>query len=729
MELSGARVLWADRAAWSLTAGLCILFGVLFFRVLFVDNAVIFQDEYVYKAISDHLIDQTLLLQRGDVAPYHNQLYLLLIGVSSWFSENAYVVAGLLNVLAYLLAAAPLWVIVGFLGLKEGRRVGAVLVALALPYSLDTKYFMPEAWYIAPFLTAQAFLMDGLLRQRNVSLALSGVSIAVLFFVKPHAIVVVGAALLVIGLYSWKIEAKPATLFRGAAVLIVGFVIGFFVIRFFLDLILGPQSTFGVYGIQVNNGLSSLVFKARDTPLSLVSQLAYVAGGHALFLGLLYGLPLAAAALVLRSPAGRDERPVVCLAVVALVNILVLMSMSIVYTAAINEAGRIHMRYYGFAFSLLVLLLFAKPPATVRRSDRLAAAAMAASFVALGVLLCERYSDRIQIQSVVDGPDFAIVNLPIFGFVMVGAFALASAGLLAAGHRAWRGLAITFILVISIADAVIVTRLIGGAFNATYTRGDEANFVNAVIPPDQRNQALLVGQDRDEVTKFLFDYRGAPFVLYRAKDAALANSEVPTGAKWVITLGDAMTLGPNMEPVVRVQNLSVYRRVSMGLASPPLAVHAMDHRLSFGCPIDFSENGNSPFYVGEGWSGQEPSARWTDGPTAVLRVRFKGAADAEALKRIYMDFQAASFGTSQRMVVTVDGKHVSESQVGAERRDYEIAIDLDNPEPNVAHEIVFTLPDAHSPASVRVSQDPRQLGISMSSMIFFDSTRMPGKCN
>ena len=725
MELTGGAIPGADRAAWSLTAGLCILFGILFFRVLFVDNAVVFGDEFAYKALSDHLIDQTLLLQRGDVTLSHNQLYLLVIGVSSWFSENAYVVAGLLNVLAYLLAAAPLWVIARFLGLKGGRQVGAVLVALALPYSLYTKYFMPEAWYFAPFLTAQAFLMDGLLRQRNVSLALSGISVAVLFFVKPHAIMVVGTSLLVIGLYSWKVKAKPAVQIRGASAL----VIGFFATRFFLNLILGAQSTFGAYGGFADNGLSSLIIRAREAPLTLVSQLAYEAGGHVLFLGFLYGLPLAAAALVLRSPAGRDERPAVCLALVALVNILVLMSLSIAWQVAMNPVGRIQMRYYGHAFSLLVLLLFARAPAAVRRSDRLAAAAMAAAFVVLGVLLCERYSDSIQFQSVVDGPDFAIVNLPIVGFAMIGAFALVSAGLLATGHRAWQGLAITSILVISIADAVIVTRMIGGAYNVTYTRGDEANFVDAVIPVTQRNQVLLVGRDQVEVLRFLFDYRGVPFVLYRAKNAALASSEVPAEVKWVITLGNAMTLGPKMEPVVSVQNLSIYRRVSARLARPPFAVHLMDHRLSFGCPIDFSENGDLAFYVGEGWSDQELAMRWTDGPIAVLRVRLEGAPNAVARKRIYLDFRAASFGASQQVVVTIDGKQVSDLQIVSEQHNYEITVDLDNPDPNLEHEIAFKLPDAHSPLSAGVSQDPRQLGISMSSMTFFDSTRTPGKCN
>ena len=158
-------------------------------------------------------------------------------------------------------------------------------------------------------------------------------------------------------------------------------------------------------------------------------------------------------------------------------------------------------------------------------------------------------------------------------------------------------------------------------------------------------------------------------------------------------------------------------------------VPAWDYHLSFGCPIDFSENGGSALYTGKGWSHQETSARWTDGAAAALRVRLQGSANAEAQKRIYMDFRAAAFGGSQRVMVSVDGKQASELRLDGERRDYEIAIDLDNPELDLQHEIVFRLPDAHSPQSVGMTQDPRQLGISMSSLTFLDSTRTPGKCN
>ena len=211
--------------------------------------------------------------------------------------------------------------------------------------------------------------------------------------------------------------------------------------------------------------------------------------------------------------------------------------------------------------------------------------------------------------------------------------------------------------------------------------------------------------------------------------ATLAKDRVDSAEIYIDLLAEGVTWFNNYHPQrLILPNSESARTIPFALyrvtgAPPP------GFCLSFGCPIDFSENGNSAFYTGSGWSHQEAAGRWTDGSIAALRVRLQGAANAEAQKRIYMDFRAAAFGGSQRVIVSVDGKQVSELQIVFERRDYKIAVDLDNPDPDLEHEIVFTLPDAHSPLSAGVSQDPRRLGISMSSLTFFDSARTPGKCS
>jgi len=66
--------------------------------------------------------------------------------------------------------------------------------------------------------------------------------------------------------------------------------------------------------------------------------------------------------------------------------------------------------------------------------------------------------------------------------------------------------------------------------------------------------------------------------------------------------------------------------------------------------------------------------------------------------------------------------------VTAEKHDYEVEVSLDKLDINVEHEIVFGLPNAHSPQSVGLNRDVRELGIAMTSLTVFDQAKTPGKC-
>jgi hypothetical protein len=151
--------------------------------------------------------------------------------------------------------------------------------------------------------------------------------------------------------------------------------------------------------------------------------------------------------------------------------------------------------------------------------------------------------------------------------------------------------------------------------------------------------------------------------------------------------------------------------------------------LPFGCPIDFSESGNSELFVQKGWSDPEARLRWTDGSIAALRMRFEPQTNTVVSPRLLVEFQAVPFGASQRTRVIVDGKQAAELKLMADRQDYEVEVDLENLDINIEHEIVFSLPDAHSPESVGMSHDGRQLGMAMKSLTVFDGEKAPGQCH
>lgn len=142
----------------------------------------------------------------------------------------------------------------------------------------------------------------------------------------------------------------------------------------------------------------------------------------------------------------------------------------------------------------------------------------------------------------------------------------------------------------------------------------------------------------------------------------------------------------------------------------------MGRHLQMGRPIDFSEHGLSCLYAVSGWSIQEPDRRWTEGKEAVIRVRLASPPDPKTQKVLLMRLRALAFRGPQQVMVSINGNPATELTVSGDWRDYDVEI------PNYADEIGIRLqiPNAHSPASIGVSEDTRELGIAVASAIFLD---------
>jgi glycosyltransferase involved in cell wall biosynthesis len=140
------------------------------------------------------------------------------------------------------------------------------------------------------------------------------------------------------------------------------------------------------------------------------------------------------------------------------------------------------------------------------------------------------------------------------------------------------------------------------------------------------------------------------------------------------------------------------------------------HRLQIGSSIDFSERGLSCLYATSGWSIQEPDQRWTEGKEAVIRVRLEPPLDRQKHDKSLMRLRALAFQGPQRVTVSVNGCRAGELAVNEDWQDYDVEV------PNCAGEmeIKFQLQDAHSPSSVGVSEDTRELGIAVTSVTFLD---------
>jgi hypothetical protein len=131
--------------------------------------------------------------------------------------------------------------------------------------------------------------------------------------------------------------------------------------------------------------------------------------------------------------------------------------------------------------------------------------------------------------------------------------------------------------------------------------------------------------------------------------------------------------------------------------------------------IDFREGGNSSMFTMEGWSGQEKIHRWTDGTQSTLAVALSPCefrCDLELLVRPFtvpdrLDLQRLQILVNETPVARFDIAHQSILRCGIP-----ISV-LSESELTIVR---FTHPDAASPASFAVSDDPRLLALAFKRM-------------
>jgi hypothetical protein len=123
---------------------------------------------------------------------------------------------------------------------------------------------------------------------------------------------------------------------------------------------------------------------------------------------------------------------------------------------------------------------------------------------------------------------------------------------------------------------------------------------------------------------------------------------------------------------------------------------------------------------GWGWSGSEPSGRWTDGQRASMLFRLPDRPHrAVRLKLSAVPFTPPA-QPRQRVSVTANGVGLLE-----QAWDGPVALDLVIPNNLVGEDgmirLDFEMPDAVSPRSLKLSPDPRVLGIRLTRLTIEDS--------
>jgi hypothetical protein len=129
-----------------------------------------------------------------------------------------------------------------------------------------------------------------------------------------------------------------------------------------------------------------------------------------------------------------------------------------------------------------------------------------------------------------------------------------------------------------------------------------------------------------------------------------------------------------------------------------------------GKPIDFTA-GAADVYIGYGWSVAEPGGRWSDRGRAVVAFRLANPT-AATLRLKLAPFLVTGKLDQQRLNVKLNGQMVS-SLILNKGEPSEYSIPLPAGVLRDKNILTFELPDAAAPKDLGVSEDTRQLGISV----------------
>lgn len=312
---------------------------------------VTFADEYTYSKFAR-------LVPLGEVN-IPGYLYFFTYKLTNLCGDGFLGCARILNVLFFVLAAPFIYLI----GKKlTGEKTALLIAALSMlgPINTYTVYFMPESLYFLSFWVFTYLVLSikkefGLLRWLFM-----GCVFGVSALIKPHALFLIPA----LGVYFFIIQRQTAV--EKSNSLLYGQYFGFFVSVISAKLIIG-------FALAGNSGIT--IFGDRYTSVasgtldashyvSLMRQAFESLQGHILSLILMFSVPIGQLLLTSRLFLRRDSesRNAINIALYTSLILVSLLMVVVLFTASVSGSGpyesntRLHMRYYNFAFPLLLLM-------------------------------------------------------------------------------------------------------------------------------------------------------------------------------------------------------------------------------------------------------------------------------------------------------------------------------------------------------------------------------------
>lgn len=166
---------------------------------------------------------------------------------------------------------------------------------------------------------------------------------------------------------------------------------------------------------------------------------------------------------------------------------------------------------------------------------------------------------------------------------------------------------------------------------------------------------------------------------------------------------------------MRVSTLAVLTLLCLGACNRSDPVDDLDASdgaplLAYRTKISFGQGGGSERYRGSGWSKTEEKFTWTEGTTAVLKMKVPATNGSVTLKMRLAGLIKEPALPFQPVEVEINGQKMTDWQVG-DMAEFATAIPHHITKKGGELTITLRTPKATSPKALGVNVDPRVLGV------------------
>lgn len=671
------------RTADELDRTLLFILAFAVFIVLVIRNTGIypsvFPDEYTYSKYS-----RLLSLSESVIPGY---LYLGIYRITNICGDGFLDCARVLNVF-FFSASAPFIYLTTRRICKKSTALFVTALALSGPVNTYTIYFMPEALYFFSLWVLSWFVLGLDSSSGSTKWSIAGILLGLVALVKPHALFLIPAILLyfIIVLNKENVERKIET-YKNIS-LFVSFI---FFTKFFLGYLFAGKAGLTLSGSFYTNLVgSSLQNIQYFLDVASLSYENFV--GHFLALCLLFGLPLAAT-INLTTQALISQKPTASIEKVSLytsVLLLTLLPLVAIFTASAEGMGndelnaRLHVRFYNYAFPLLIIIAASRLSLETRVSFSKSRVLLALLIGAICIYAVYTKFEAFT-PNYLESPELRGLTFNTGVFYFLAALSLLS--LFAWAYHAQMGARIfiyIFMPLVIIFSNIYVNREI--RYRLVPDVFDKAGlFTKHYLADDQLEKLAVGGENRRGLILSLFHIDTPQATIYSMPlDDKDYFSELPHDRNWILLFGEN-SLTENTYFQIRHQGFTLAR------------IHG-----SFN--LDFSKFRLPGFILKtRGLSSTEGWGRWSLGKTTVLE--FKTSLPEEFTVKL----EAAAFGPNVGKDILVHVGNITKSFVlDSEAEEIVLSFHTDGHR----RKILFDIPSPASPKELAWSEDQRKLGIA-----------------